>query len=242
MELKCIIIDDEPHAISELEELIHCLSSLQIINTFMDTTEAIKFLQNHGMVDFIFSDINIPGLNGIDAASVLRKYCRFLIFISAHREFALDAYGVSANAYMLKPVSRGNFVQKMDELIAQYSSVSRADPKEDDVLFVKGNSKNSFIKVNYNDIIYIEGLLNYVIIYTMADKLITYMGLNEILQKLGGTNLFFRINKSIIISTNHIRQVDGNIVYLSTNVSLVIGKSYRSAFQKYLLERTLNNL
>ncbi|TWI94581.1 LytTR family two component transcriptional regulator [Mucilaginibacter frigoritolerans] len=242
MELKCIIIDDEPHAISELKELTHCLSSLHVIKTFMDTSEAIDFLQNHGPVDFVFSDINMPGLNGIDAALVLRKYCHFLIFVSAHSEFALDAYGVSASAYLLKPVSQGNFVQKVDELIAKLPSVGQAQQKEDDVLFIKGNSKNNFIKVNYNDIIYIEGLLNYVIIYTERDKLITYMGLTEILQKLGRTDLFFRINKSMIISTNHIRQVNGNMVYLSNNAPLGIGRSYRSAFQEYILKRTLNNL
>ena len=241
MEFKCIIIDDEPHAISELEDLARFMPHLTIVKTFIDGGAAIFYLQQNSQVDFIFCDINMPGINGIEAATVLKKYCRSLIFVSAHREHALEAFGVSASAYLVKPVSRNIFIQKMDELIGQMN-ISASEIKSDDVLFIKGNSKSSFIKINYNKIIFIEGLLNYVVIHTQEDKLITYMGLKDILQKLSGNQLFIRVNKSIIVSVNYIGHIDGNIVYLLNKNRFNIGNRFKSAFHEYLRKRTLNSI
>ena len=241
MEFKCIIVDDEPHAIAELEDLSSLVPSLKIIATFMDTSEAISFLQQNGEVDFIFSDINIPGINGIDSATVFKKHCRFLIFVSAHREYALDAFNVSASAYLVKPVSRTVFLTKMDELIAQTGKAGSVN-QADDILFVKGNSKSNFVKINHNKIIFIEGLLNYIVIHTEEEKLITYMGLKDVLDKLQSNNLFIRVNKSTIISVNYISHVDGNIVYLTNKKHFTIGDRFKSAFHEFISKRTLNKI
>ena len=241
MEFTCILIDDEPHAIYELEELIGYMPRLIIVKTFMNAGEAISFLQGNGNVDFIFSDIHIPGINGIDSASIFKKYCRFLIYVSAHREYALEAFNVSASSYLVKPVSRSIFLTKMDELIAQINS-SQTIIKPDDVLFVKGNAKGTFTRINYNKIIFIEGLLNYVVIHMESERLITYMGLKDILEKMADSHLFIRVNKSIIVSVNYISHVNGNTVYLSNKTHFSIGSRFKSAFHEYLTKRTLNKV
>ncbi|MBS1522130.1 MAG: response regulator transcription factor [Bacteroidetes bacterium] len=240
MELKCIIIDDEPHAISELEDIVRFAPSLTVVKTFMIVSDAISFLQENGKVDFIFSDINMPGINGIDSGAIFKKYCRFLVYVSAYRKYAMEAFDVSASAYLIKPVSRTMFLNKMDELISQINT-GDSQTNLDDVLFVKGNSKGSFIRLNYNKIIFIQGLLNYVVIHTQDDKVITYMGLKDILVKTKDYHLFIRINKSVIVSANFISHVDGNTVYLTNNVQFSIGSRFKSAFHEYLTKRTLNN-
>jgi DNA-binding LytR/AlgR family response regulator len=239
MELYCIIIDDEPHAISELSDLIADVPYLHLLSTFTDAREAISYLQQNDAVDFVFSDINLPGISGIDSARLLKKYCRFLIFVSAHREFALEAFGVSANAYLIKPVSRTVFMEKIDELTDQLKSAVIPAAGEQ-VLFIKGNSKNSFTKIDPGKIIFIEGMLNYVVIHTEGEKYITYMGLKDILQKLAPVN-FMRVNKSIIISLKHISHVDGNVVFLSNKMNYTIGNSFKNAFRDYIAKRTLND-
>jgi len=242
MKLNCIIIDDEPHAISEMEDLIISCPQLELAKSFLDISAAISFLQQNGPVHFIFSDINMPVINGIDAAKILNRYCRCLVFVSAHREYAFDAFGVSASAYLTKPVSTTVFLDKIDELITQTLNSELPKKNNDDILFVKGSAKNSFTKINYNDIIFIEGLLNYVVIHTVNDRHITYMGLKEILKRLEHTSIFFRINKSIIISTRYIGKIDGNTIRLTNKNEYTIGNTYKSAFHEYITKRTLNNV
>ncbi|WEA03858.1 LytR/AlgR family response regulator transcription factor [Mucilaginibacter sp. SJ] len=239
MDLHCIIIDDEPHAVSELADLVRDVPGLHIAETFADARQAIAYLRQNGGVDIVFSDINLPGISGIDSAKLLRKYCRFLVFVSAHREFALEAFGVSANAYLVKPVSRALFMEKIYELTTVEKPA--AAPEAEQVLFIKGNSKNSFIKVAPGKIIFIEGMLNYVVIHTEGEKYVTYMGLKDILEKLAHLTQFMRINKSVIISLNHISHLDGHVVFLDNKMSFTIGKTFRDAFRDYIAKRTLND-
>lgn len=241
MKLKCIIIDDEPHAISELEDLVNQSPTLVLANSFPDVNPAIAWLQENKFVDIVFSDINMPSINGIDSAKILKKYCQFLVFATAHREFALDAFNVSASAYLVKPISKINFLEKIDELINSNASAELATTNQNDILFIKGGAKNSFIRIKFNEIVFIEGMLNYIVIHTVNDKHITYMSLKEIMAKLEHTGLFIRINKSIIISANFVSHIDGFVVHLTNNKYQTVGNAYKSAFQKYISKRTLNN-
>ncbi|MGN6639149.1 MAG: LytR/AlgR family response regulator transcription factor [Mucilaginibacter sp.] len=239
--LKCIVVDDEPHAISELEDLIKCCPQLANAASFRDTGDALSFLQDQGGVDIIFSDIHMPAMNGIDSARLFKKYCRFLIFVTAHREHAFEAFNVNASSYLVKPVSKTAFLEKVYELFGHNSLFVTNSERKEDFLFVKGSMKNHFTRINFNDIIFIEGLLNYVIIHTTTTKHITYIGLKEITKKLENKGAFIRINKSIIISANHISHIDGNIVYLSNKNFYTVGNIYKGAFHDYITKHTLNN-
>lgn len=240
MELKCIIIDDEPHALSELEDLVECCPHLTSTGSFRDVGPALSFLQDYGAVEIIFSDIHMSSMNGIDSARLLKRYCRFLVFVTAHREYAFEAFGVSAAGYLVKPVSRAVFLEKVNELIEQTNSHGGPAETNENILFVKGGSKNNFTKINVNEIVFIEGLLNYVIIHTANNRQITYMGMKEIIKKLEHKGAFIRVNKSIIVSVNHISHIDGNMVHLSNKNFYAIGNMYKSAFHEFIAKRTLN--
>jgi two-component system LytT family response regulator len=242
MNLKCIIIDDEPHAVSELEDLVSLLPNLHMAGSFPDVIQAVSFLQLNGPVDIIFSDISMPVVSGIDSAGTLKKFCNYLVYVTAHRNYAVEAFEVSAAAYLIKPIGKNIFLEKVNDLIRQSQYLASKPQDKDENLFVKGSSKNSFIKINFNDIIYIEAMLNYVIIHTIKDSQVTYIGLKEMMNKLQSKEKFMRINKSIIVSTNHINHVDGNLVHLENKKYYAIGKSYKNAFHEYITKRTLNGV
>jgi two-component system LytT family response regulator len=239
--LKCIIIDDETHAVSEIEDLANFSQVLNVVGTFKEPVLAMAFLQHHGKVDIVFSDINMPNINGIDAAVLIRKYCNYLIFITAHRDYALDAFKVNADGYLLKPVNSISFLSKIDDILERSKDEGTVEfDAAFSALFIKGNTKNSFIKVDIDEIKLISGLSNYSIIHTSKTSHITYMGLKEISDKLTQYKSFIRINKSVIVSFNFIKNIDGNMIYLTTGESFAVGSSYKSAFSDFINKRTLN--
>lgn len=241
MTMTCVVIDDEPHAIEELSGLIADTGQLTLLQTFSDAKKAIAYLQQEGAVDIIFSDIHMPALNGIDAAVILTNYCHFLVYVTAHRDYAPEAFEANAAAYMLKPVSYISFSKKIEELNLRHSNISKLQKDEQDFLFIKGGQKSSFIKIKYSDIVYIEAMLNYIMIYTTSGHEITYIGLKAMEDMLRDRDIFFRINKSIIISINHMDRVDGNIARLATGQNFQVGEKYRSVFLDFLKKHTLRS-
>jgi len=239
MELSCIIIDDEEHAISEAQDLIEITPGLKLTRSFGNVTDAINFLREFGEVDIIFSDISMPNIDGIEAGKILNAYCSFLIYITAHRHYTEDAFGVWASGYLLKPLSRSKFIKEIDQVFAKKNKIIRLD-EIDNILFVKGSHKNSFIRIEYNNIIYISSMLNYVNISTIHGMKVTYMGLKSIEKKLANKNKFFRISKTKIISLDYLDHIDGNRAYLTDGQHFDIGAGYRDAFLDFMQRRTLN--
>ena len=239
--MSCIVIDDEPHAIDELAELIAGVPFLEMGASFQNIKQAIAYLQQAGHVDIIFSDIDMAELNGIEAAGMLNNYCHFLVYVTAYRDYALEAFGAKANGYLLKPVSYVSFHEQMEGLNLKYQDILKLQKDDQDFLFIKGGQKSSFIKIRFNDIVYIEAMLNYIMIHTIAGHEITYIGLKAMEDKLQGKEIFYRINKSIIISLNFLDRVDGNIARLTTRQNFQIGDKYKSVFLEYLRKHTLRS-
>lgn len=238
MEICSIIIDDEPHAISELEDLVKRTPGIGLLGSFCNVNDAVEFLSEGHRVDIIFSDIDMPLLNGISAAKILKTYCDYLIYVTAHRDFAIDAFGVNAAGYLLKPVSTESFVNKVAEIAQDIRNLKRDD--DQNLIFIKGSHKNAFIKLAFSDIIRIEAMLNYVKIYTQKGDEITYVGLKKLEDLLRKKGNFFRISKSSIINLDFMDRVDGHVVKLNNGGAFTIGEKYRDAFHEFLRKRTLN--
>ncbi len=239
MTMSCIVIDDEPHAIEELGELIGQVPHLTLMQSFPDAKQAIAYLQETGHADIIFSDISMSVLNGIDAAEILNNYCHFLVYVTAYREYAPEAFEAKADGYLLKPVSYLSFRQKIEDLTNKFQDIIRLQKDEHQFLFIKGGQKSSYIKIKYSDIVYIEAMLNYIMIHTTTGHEITYIGLKAMEDMLQSKDIFFRINKSIIISLNYLDRVDGNIARLANGQSYQVGEKYKSVFLEFLKKHTL---
>ncbi|WP_029292637.1 LytR/AlgR family response regulator transcription factor [Chryseobacterium hispalense] len=228
--MKCIIVDDEPLAREAIKMLIEQTENLELNGDFNSPDSASEFLKNNE-VDLIFLDIQMPGINGIDFAKTISRET-FVIFTTAFSEFATHSYEVDAIDYLIKPIKLNRFHKAVDKANS-YSKLLKVDyPKNkietytDDHFFVKADRK--IFKVYFKDILYIEGLKDYVIMHTGNQKIITAMNIKTIHDRLP-KNKFVRVSKSYIVNANHIESVDNNTVYIGIN-EIPIGNIYRDYF------------
>lgn len=238
MEIWSIIIDDEPHAVAELSDIIARVPGISVHGEFESAGAALDFLKKIGHVDVIFCDINMPELNGLAAAELLRAYCDHLIFVTAHREHALDAFGVRASGYLLKPLTDTAVIGTVTE-IAKLRAKKRPN-NDGEVIFIKGSHKNSFTKLELKKVLAVEAMLNYVNIHSESGDDTTYLTLKTMAEMLRKYENFYRISKSVIINIDHVKSVDGNVLRMNNGASYTIGETYKNAFRAYLKERTLN--
>lgn len=239
MEFNCIVIDDEPHAVAEVRELIEMTPGLHLEEAFESIAQALNYLKESGHTNVIFCDIGMPDIDGLQAAVLLQDYCDFLVYVTAHRFHGAEAYEVNASGYLLKPIKYDKFIDQMNRLQSRmadrWSSV-----RAPEVHFVKGSDKNSVIKITYGDIIRFQGYDNYVIIHTTKGEKITYMQLKNLEQSLLKKDVFLRIGKSDIISMNFLDRVEGYVAFITTGENFTIGKIYRPAFRDFLKKNRLN--
>lgn len=226
--MNCIIVDDEPLAREAIEMLIEQNTALNLLGSFNSAASAAEFMEDH-TVDLIFLDIQMPGTNGIEFAKTIPKET-LVIFSTAFSEFALDSYEVDAIDYLIKPIREERFQKSVAKAIA-YSKLfktvgNKIESIGEDYFFVKADRK--IIKLFFNQILYIEGLKDYVVLHTANQKIITAMNIKTIYDKLP-QKIFARVSKSYVININHIDSVDNNTIYIGTN-EIPIGNIYRDFF------------
>ena len=227
--MNCIIVDDEPLAREAIEILIKDTSQLNLMGMFNNAIGASKFMKENP-VDLIFLDIQMPGITGIEFARNISKRT-LVIFTTAYTEYALDSYEVDAIDYLIKPVDPERFHKAVNKAIA-YHSLLLKEEKENieagntEYFFVK--SERRYFKINYKDILFIEGLKDYVIIQLDEQRVITRMNLKNIFDLLPKHD-FLRVNKSYIVNTKHIDSFDNNDIFIKTH-EIAIGNTYRDAF------------
>ena len=234
--MRCIIVDDEPIARKGLQKLVARISQLELLDSFNSAEAAAGYMQITN-VDLIFLDIQMPGVNGIEFARSIPKHT-LIIFTTAYSEYALDSYEVDAVDYLVKPIDAAKFRKAVDKAITYHSLLLDEDKKsvenvEDECIFVKSDRK--YFKVNLKDILFIEGLKDYVIIQLDGQRIITRMNVKTI-HDLLPKSIFLRINRSYIVNRNHIESFDNNDVFIKQH-EIAIGNSYRDAF----FEELLNN-
>ncbi|KFF00669.1 transcriptional regulator [Chryseobacterium formosense] len=238
--MKCIIVDDEPLARQEMQALINDVSDLEIIGSFSNAPAALKFLKINS-VDLIFLDIEMPMVTGLEFASQLPEDT-LVIFTTAYPKYALESYELDAIDYLLKPIDKSR-VQKAINKAVTYKKLLSAETEKNtiesntgDFMIIK--SERKFFKINFADIKYIEGLKDYVVIYTGNQKLITAMNLKTIHQKIPN-NTFLRVSKSYVINLNFIDSFDHHNVYLGEN-EVPLGEVYKKDFFRIYSGGSLN--
>lgn len=219
----CIIIDDEPIAIKVIKEHLEKINSLQCIASFTKALQAIELL-NRETVDLIFLDINMPGISGIEFLKSLPNPPK-VIFTTAYRNFAVDAFELDAIDYLVKPISFERFLKSTNKFLSAVTAKDSANqPKEmvKDYIILKSDKKN--YKMRFADILYIESLDNYIKVHTSDNAIICYESLSHILEKLSTD--FIRIHRSYIVN---IKKVDVfTTAYLEIKgTKLTIGRNYR---------------
>lgn len=238
MKYTCIIVDDEPLALDVLERHIEKIPDLQLMKRCNSAFEAMEAL--HGEeVDIMFLDIQMPGLTGLDLLKNL-KNPPIVIFTTAYSEYAVEGFELDALDYLMKPISFERFFKAVNKAIhhiqlEENDNHDGATPAEEGYIFVKADKK--IVKVRLNDILYIEGLKDYVMIYTSEQRIITLQTMKNLEDRLPASQ-FIRVHRSFIISIDKLKSVSGNFVEVKDK-QIPLGKHYKDDFMK-IIER--NNL
>lgn len=228
--MNCIIIDDEPLARSEMRSLITEISGIDILGEFSNAPSALEFLKDND-VDLIFLDIEMPMVTGLEFAEMLPKKS-LIIFTTAYSQYALKSYELEAIDYLLKPIDPQRLEKAIDkavlytELLSKNTVKNTVESNTADFLFIKAERR--FYKISFSDIKFIEGLKDYVVIYTKQQKLITAMNLKTIHQKISGET-FIRVSKSYVVNMNYIDSFDNHNIYIEDS-EIPLGEVYRSEF------------
>jgi len=230
MKIRCLVIDDEPLARDLMRSHIEKLENFEIVAECGDAMKALQALRNHP-VDLMFMDIQMPQITGIEFLKTL-KHPPKVIITTAYREYALDGFELDVVDYLLKPITFNRFlkaVNKYYQLTQEEKknaapAVMAAQPEEA-FIYVKENKK--VIKVHLNEILYVEGLSEYVQIYTENKKIITKTSMTHMEEKLPQAD-FMRIHKSFIVSLSKIEAFTSNSIEVPGK-ELPIGRSYKNS-------------
>lgn len=238
--MKCILIDDEPLARQGLQKSLSGISSVELLDSFSSAMDANDFLKDNA-VDLIFLDIEMAALNGLEfARSLITK--PLIIFITAYPQYALDSYEIDAIDYLVKPVRIERLLKSINKaenylkLLQKNNDEPEVASIENDYVFIKSDRR--FVKIYFKEILYIEGLKDYVIIQTGSKKVLTAMNVKTIHAQLPQKN-FTRVSKSFIVNTDHIISVDAHSIYIKEE-EIPIGSNFKDAFfEKFVSEKVI---
>ena len=235
MNIRCLIIDDEPLAQRVVERYAENIPFLEIVAKCNSAIEAIDVLHNE-MVDLLFLDINMPRLSGMDFLKTL-KTPPLVIITTAYAEFAIQGYELDVVDYLMKPFAFDRFykaIQKAEELLKSrevpHFEVKEAEKPDDSFIFIESSKKT--YKVTLDDILYIEALGDYVKIFTTEKMIVSYQSLKNI-ETLLPSKLFPRVHKSFIIALSRVDLIEGNHVKIKDRM-IPIGTNFKTDFERLI--------
>lgn len=234
MNLSCIIIDDEPDAVDLLELLIRQSTTWTLKAKCYNALEALEFLKNN-RVDFVFLDINMPQLTGMELATLLPAWTK-IVFTTAYSEYAFESYAFQTIDYLLKPITLKRFLaagQKIEKFFLKQEPVQmqNTDPVQE-YFFVK--SGKTIRKIVLKDILYFEGEKDYVGLVTSNEKLLIYRRLKDIEEQLKLP--FLRVHKSYIVNYEQLDKIEDNHIYIADK-RIPVSENFRNGFMDIINKR-----
>jgi len=237
MEIKCIAIDDEPLALKQIAGYIQKIPFLKLETTCSNAFAAMEVLASQ-TIDLMFVDINMPDLNGLDFVKSLEKK-PLVIFTTAYSEYAIEGFKVDAIDYLLKPFYFSEFTKSVQKASKQFGLIRNTQEildSNNDFLFIKSEYK--LMRINFNDILYIEGMKEYVKIHLSGQKpVMSLLSMKSLEEKLPDSR-FMRVHRSFIVNLDKITLVERfRIVF--DKVHIPVSENYKEKFQEFLNERFL---
>ncbi len=250
MKLRTIIIDDEPIALEKLRSYVEKTPFLQLAGAYSNGVEALETMALGTEVDVIFTDINMPDINGMEMVSALTQQ-PLVVFITAYSDYAAESYRYSAVDYLLKPYNFTDFQRAAGKVLDRYrmmhSEVTTHDQEtstgtaqtvnDSGSIFIKVDHR--YVRVNLTDIRYIKGYGEYLQIFTTSSPspLLTLSSFATILGRLSGD--FLQIHRSYIVNMNHVLQIERARIVMDADTYLPVGDSYKPKLQQYLATRSI---
>lgn len=250
--ITCLIVDDEPFAQDLLRRYVERLAYLDLVAVCQNSLKALEVIHNTNP-DIVFLDINMPEVSGMEMVKMLARRRPYIIFTTAYTNYAAESYDFGVVDYLLKPISFDRFVRAVNKVSEQIelknnvwggdidSSLSQKMLTENEFStekFFMVKSEKKLIKINIEEIVYVEGMKDYLKIHLVKSMVIVHMTITkmeEILRK----HQFIRINKSYIVNIREINTINGNEVELSNKQKLTIGATFRETLLKNLQGRII---
>jgi DNA-binding LytR/AlgR family response regulator len=237
--ISCLIVDDEQSAIDLLRLFVEQTPFLTLAGSTTNPVEALAFLQRQP-VDLLLLDIHMPHLSGLDVIRLVPATTK-VILTTAYSEFAVAGFELEALDYLLKPIAFERFLKAAQKAVNATSSPPRGPLAEpaDDYLFVKTEGKGKLVRIGFDELLYVEGLKNYVALHTADERVVTLLNIKDLESRLPARQ-FMRVHKSFIVALPKIQALDGNqILFKGLKASVPLGDTYRAAFFDALQEKML---
>lgn len=228
--IRTLLVDDEPLALDILESYVEKLPDLELVGRCENAIQANEVIRT-GEVDLVFMDIQMPQMTGIELLKSLPNPPS-VVFTTAYAEYAVEGFDLNATDYLLKPIAFDRFLKAVNKV--QESMSKPPESKSEDFFFVKADKK--LVKIHYSEILYIEGLKDYVIIKKEEGRVIALQTMKSLESKLPSDS-FMRVHRSYIINVGKIKAVVGNsieIVESGKQKSIPIGKNYKDELLKII--------
>lgn len=232
--IKVIAVDDEPLALGQLEKYISKIPFLSLTAACSRAIEAREILESNN-VDAMFLDINMPDLSGMDLVKALKRP-PLVVFTTAYSEYAIEGFKVEAVDYLLKPFTFSEFVTSAEKLRSRLELIHAASSESqtmNDYVFFKADYK--ILKVDVSDIIYVEGMSEYLKIYICGEQApkVVLMSFSKLMGKLPSSR-FLRVHRSYVVNLGKVKEVSSGIILMSNGKTIPIGDSYRPALMRLL--------
>lgn len=239
--IRCAVVDDEPLALGLMASYVKKTPFLELVGAYSSAVQAMQEMHDHP-VDLVFLDIQMPELNGLDYSRMIPAQTR-VVFTTAFNQYALDGYKVNALDYLLKPISYPDFLQAANKAqewfkLVEQSKQPEKTEKENDIqsIFVKSDYK--LIQIELKNILYVEGLKDYVKIYEEnATRPVMSLMSMKAMEDMLPSDRFIRVHRSYIVQKEKIRIIEHNRIVFG-NTYIPIGDSYKQSFQDFLNKRS----
>ncbi|WP_292010462.1 LytTR family DNA-binding domain-containing protein [Chryseobacterium sp.] len=240
--INCLIADDEPLALNLIESYIQKTPFLELKAKCNSAIQAMQVLEEVKDIDLFFLDIQMPDLSGLEFSKMLPPETK-IIFTTAFEQYAIDGYKVNALDYLLKPFDYSEFLAAANKAKAWFEGQQQSpasfvqDQKKSDFIFVKSEYRQ--VKINFSEILYIEGLKDYVKIFTSSNPkpILTLMSLKKLEEELSSEQ-FMRVHRSYIISLDKIEAIERNHIVIGEQ-QISIAPQYKEALQSYIDRKSI---
>lgn len=226
--IKCLITDDEKLAQNVLSHHISKFDFLELKGVCNNVFELIRYLNEDNDIDLIFLDIKMPEINGTDFVNIF-KNPPAIIYTTAYNQYALEAFDQHALDYLMKPISLERFskaVHRAQQILVN-DSVEKAQESSTEDLSFYVKSEKKLVKINFDQLVFIEGMRNYVCIHTLTDKITVHQTLTNFENSFKDYQKIVRVHKSFFVNLNHVQFIEQHVMKLESGANIPIGLQYR---------------
>ena len=238
--IRCLIVDDEPLALDIIEDYIAKVPFLELVKSTTSAIEGLSLVQND-RIDLVFLDVQMPELTGLQFLKIINGKCN-VILTTAYSQYALEGYELDVIDYLLKPIAFDRYYKAAQKVLQQKQNSSSLTLPEAPVrnphhnfIFVK--TENKIQKIYLDDVLYIEGLKDYISIFSKSERIITLQNMKKMEESLP-SGRFVRVHKSYIVALDKIDSIERSRIQIGVKI-IPVGDTYREAFFKLVDNRNI---